>query len=461
MKTSLISCLLLFVVGISFAQPGALDPSFDPGDGFTSTVYSIELLDDGKILVGGAFWEFNGVQVPRITRLNADGSLDPGFATGPGFDYFVYQTITLNDGKILVCGAFSEFIDVSRKNIARLHNNGTLDQSFDPGSGFNNSVEAMALQSDGKIIAAGGFTQYDGEGATRIARLHPNGEFDGSFTPGSGFDQFVYTLALQDDGKILAGGEFTSYNGVTVNKLARLNPDGSIDNSFNIGSGFNGTVWSVAVQDDGKILVGGSFTAYQGTTRNFIARLNADGTLDASFNPGSGFDNYVLSIAIQEDGKIFAGGLFNASQGVQSYRVARLHPDGTHDTSFDPGTGLNSQVFVVAAQADNKVLAGGTFTAYYNVTRNQIIRLQGAEEVTSIGIPDQNLHLSLYPNPGKNRFYLAGEIAVPFVEVMDFSGKIVAKINVDSDTVAIDLANQPAGNYYVKAGDRILKLIKQ
>jgi uncharacterized delta-60 repeat protein len=152
----------------------------------------------------------------------------------------------------------------------------------------------------------------------RIARLNTDGSLDSGFNPNA--DSSVYTIAVQADGKILVGGLFTSMGGQTRDRIARLNLDGSLDSGFNPNA--NSIVNSIAVQADGKILVGGSFTTMGGQTRNRIARINPDGSLDASFNPNVG--STVNSIAVQADGKIFVGGTFTSIDGVARNRLARL-----------------------------------------------------------------------------------------------------------------------------------------
>jgi uncharacterized delta-60 repeat protein len=154
---------------------------------------------------------------------------------------------------------------------------------------------------------------------------------------------------------------------------------GSLDATFApTGTGLNSQVYATTVQADGKVLVGGLFTFYNGTARNRIARLNADGTLDASFVVGTGLDNSVLAIAVQADGKVLVGGFFTNYNGTVRNRIARLNADGTLDVSFAPtGTGLSSNVFAIAVQPDRKVLVGGAFTDYNGTARGRIARLEG------------------------------------------------------------------------------------
>jgi uncharacterized delta-60 repeat protein len=165
-------------------------------------------------------------------------------------------------------------------------------------------------------------------GSVGIARLNADGSLDSSFNPGTGvWYGAVYSVALQPDGKVLIGGNFTSVNGTNRNRVARLNANGSLDSSFNPGTGVSGQVLSIALQSDGKVLIGGLFTSVNGTNRNNIARLNANGSLDGSFNPGTGANGPVGSIALQPDGKVFIGGDFTTVNGVVRPRVARLYGD--------------------------------------------------------------------------------------------------------------------------------------
>jgi uncharacterized delta-60 repeat protein len=148
----------------------------------------------------------------------------------------------------------------------------------------------------------------------------------------------------QSDGKLLVGGLFTSYNGTTVNHLCRLNTDGTLDASFDIGTGFNNPVYSIALLPNGKILAGGGFTSFNGVARNYIVCLNGDGSFNSNFNLGSGFDWIVHQIVVQTDGKILVGGRFGTFNGRSRSGIARLNSDGYLDYSFNPGTGFNNYI---------------------------------------------------------------------------------------------------------------------
>jgi len=178
----------------------------------------------------------------------------------------------------------------------------------------------------------------------------------------------VLVATEQPDGKLLVGGLFEYWDSVPVGRLVRLNADGSLDTAFTTASGVGAahTVSQVAIQSNGKILIAGSFRAWDGTTAERVARLNSDGSLDTSFasNVGGGAGNTVSSLALQTDGKILLGGGFTTFDSVAAPRMIRLNSDGTTDTAFSTalGTGPDSQVKSVALQSDGKILVGGDFT---------------------------------------------------------------------------------------------------
>ncbi len=361
---------------------GTLDGSFNPGTGANQYITTAAIQSDGKIIIGGVFTTYNGTAINRIARLNADGTLDGSFDPGTGANSDINTIAIQSDGRIIIGGGFTSYNNTGRNMIARLNADGSLDAGFDPGTGANGMVYTATLQSDGKIIIGGFFTTYNGTARNRIARLNADGTLDGSFDPGTGaidtdypLSSFVFTTSIQSDGKILIGGTFTSYNGTAINRIARLNADGTLDASFDPGTGANSTVYTTAIQSDGKILMGGNFTIYNGTAISSIARLNTDGTLDAGFTPGTGTSSTVRTTSIQSDGKIIFGGHFTAYDGTLRGRIARLNTDGTLDGSFNPGTGANSTVYTTAIQSDGKIIIGGTFIAYNGTARSKIARL--------------------------------------------------------------------------------------
>jgi uncharacterized delta-60 repeat protein len=342
-----------FLVLISFisipaqrlnAQVGANDPTFNTLDdgtygddsGASGTVSTIALQPDGKVIIGGNFTSYNGTARNRIARLNADGSLDATFDPGSGANTSVGTMALQPDGKVIIGGSFTSYNGTSRTRMARLNADGSLDATLNPGTGTSSSVWTMALQPDGKVIIGGGFMTYNGTARPRIARVNADGSLDATFNPGSGSNNYLYTIALQPDGKVIIGGGLTMYNGTSITRTARVNADGSLDATFNPGTGASSTVFTTALQPDGKVIIGGQFNTYNGTARNSIARLNADGSLDATFNPGTGAFGAVNTMALQPDGKVIIGGSFTTYNGTARNRVARILGDAPHPNGPAP-----------------------------------------------------------------------------------------------------------------------------
>jgi uncharacterized delta-60 repeat protein len=347
--------------------PGAVDTGFNPNvEPFGRSVFAVAVQSDGKIIIGGSFTTVGGTARNYVARLNSDGTLDAGFNPDAGGN--VFAVAVQSDGKILVGGSFMTVGGVSCRGVARLNSNGTLDTGFCPNVVTGgNGVEAVAVQSDGKIIIGGSFTTVGGTARNNVARLNSNGSLDTGFNPNA--NGVVYSAVVQSDGKIIIGGSFTTVGGTARNNVARLNSDGTLDTGFNPDASSN--VLDAVVQSDGKIIIGGNFTTVGGTARNLVARLNSDGTLDPGFNPN--VNGIVYSAVVQSDGKIVIGGSFTTVGGTARNRVARLESNGTLDTGFDPDAGGN--VLAVAVQSDGKVIIGGNFTTVGGTTRNRLARL--------------------------------------------------------------------------------------
>ncbi|HQZ42679.1 MAG TPA: delta-60 repeat domain-containing protein, partial [Flavobacteriales bacterium] len=360
---------------------GLLDAGFITGTGADNIIRTMALRPDGKILIAGDFTSYNGVARNRIARLNADGSLDLAFNPGSGADAPILKLVLQPDGGVVIAGEFTNFNATPRGRIARLLVNGALDTSFDPGSGANNIIRSIALQADGKVVMGGEFATYNGTGRSRIARCNTDGSLDSSFDPGTGlayagiYTPNVQSISIQTDGKILFAGQFTGYNGTTRMRIARVDANGGLDASFDPGLGTNRTLYSTAVQADGKILIGGDFITYNGTPRKMVTRLNANGTLDAGFGNATGADDYVLSIAVRTNGEIFIGGYFRSYNSTGPSGIAKLNADGSLNGTFNPGNAANGLIYTSAIQPNGKILIGGLFTSYQGYSRNRISRL--------------------------------------------------------------------------------------
>ena len=350
---------------------GARDASFDSvAAGPSSFNISAVLVrpSDGKIFVGGYFSTYGGVPRNNMAWVNSDGTVDSVFTGLSGAtDYApqIYALATQADGKILVGGFFSSFNGVPHYNLVRLNANSTIDPTFNANAATERSVRALFIQPDGKILIAGNFVAVNGVARSRIARLNSDGTLDPSFDPGTGTNFTIFALTRDLAGNIYIGGAFETFNGVPRLNVAKLSPTGALDSTFNqAGGGANSPVLAMAQPDaNGGIVIGGFFSLYDGQPARRIARLNVTtGALDTGFTPPSstGFNNSVSGLALAPDGKYYAGGFFSSFNGVSRSRVARLNSDGSLDATF-AGPSVNSRVNVLALQ-NGKVFAGGVFS---------------------------------------------------------------------------------------------------
>lgn len=373
----------LFATGLS-AQPGTLDPAFAPtGASFDNSVRNLAIQPDGKVITGGFFTNYDGITRTGIARLNTDGTLDTGFGpVSSGFNGLVTCVILAPDGDLLVGGTFTAYDGVTRDRLARLNGDGTLDTGFDPGSGFNGPVFALAVQTNGQVIVGGSFTTF-ASANDGIKRLNTDGTLDGTFGGSGGFNGVVQALSLGADGSVIAGGTFTTYAGGSCVGVALLSDAGILDPGFSTGSGFNGQVNCVAALAGGKIIAGGFFTDYNGTARNRIARINADGSIDTSFDPGTGFDSPTYAVAPMSDGRVFVGGSFTQFNSTPRSRIAYLNGDGTLDTGFDPPGGCSNTVFALAPALDETgIYLGGAFLTVNGIGRIRVARLTNCVSAT-------------------------------------------------------------------------------
>lgn len=378
---------LAVAVNLSAAAPGDLDSIFDPGPilwqgfDFPAFKYATVIQPDGKILIGGQFNTVGGTTRNFIARLNTNGSLDTSFTSpfevlniGGSPTGEVYDILLQPDGKILVSGFFG--VSGQYKTVVRLESNGAIDPSLNVstnnGSTNFNHIYKMLLQPDGKIIiGSNALESVNGVTTDRLARITSDGALDAPLGVLGGISTSVFGLALQADGKILVGGSFL---------FTRLNPDGTPDAGFSGPDVGNATVESVAVEPDGQILIGArSRLTVNGTLVDGLIRVNGDGSPDLSFNPPD--IRNVWSLYVQSDGKIAVGGSFTINFGLFLSSFGRINPDGSLD--FMPrGSGPDNDVFDIARQADGKYLVVGAFENFYEpsgpVPRTGVARILDA-----------------------------------------------------------------------------------
>ncbi|GHE12113.1 InlB B-repeat-containing protein [Klenkia taihuensis] len=230
----------------------------------------------GRLVVVGGLTSAEGVSRNGIARYLPDGTLDTTFTTtGSGFDGAVSSVAVDSTGRVLVGGNFTHYDGVPAPRIARLTPTGALDTTFTTGSGFDGSAFYPAIDSTGRIVVAGDFTTYGGAPARQVARLSSTGALDTTFTTGSGVDDDIYDLAIDSTDEVLVGGRFTTYDGVPTPHLARLTTTGALDTTLRTGTGPDAGVNVVVSGTDGDVYVLGDFTTYDGATANRVLRLAA------------------------------------------------------------------------------------------------------------------------------------------------------------------------------------------
>jgi uncharacterized delta-60 repeat protein len=362
------------VAGLTNA--GWVDGSFDTESGFSEIVKALAIQPDGKVLAGG---------VSRIVRLNSDGSLDDSFSVSNAINGEVLAIALQPDGKILVGGAFSLVGTQASSRLARLNADGTVDSSFtmNPSLTVPNiggeTVASILVQDDGRILHAGS--------AYWLGRRLANGSLDSTYlsfiqvySGGSRNDPIpARGLTMDRDGKLLLVGS-------PILGLRRFHANGTRDTSFNQPSTFTtgGTSFpdlrAVAAFPDGRILIGGSFSQIRDTPRQSLACLNSDGSLSSTFAVVlTNSFAAVNAIARLPDGKVMIAGVFTAISGVPTLAgLARLNADGSLDTSFDTSRPIrNSSVMTLATRPAGGVLAGGNFSRFGGFLRGGLVQLHG------------------------------------------------------------------------------------
>ena len=375
-------------VSTQFTPSGEVEPF--PVVGLNNEVSFVFPQTDGKFICVGFFTAYDVTPALRVTRLNADGTLDTGFnmKIGTGSASVVRAAAVDSLGRVYVCGDFLDFNgNTTYKYLVRLLPDGDIDTTFTVGTSFNNIVQNVMVQADDKVIILGDFTTYNGTPASRIVRLNTNGSIDGTFVTGAGFNGAANAPAgaslVDSDGSIIisSGGSFSTYDGVTVatvpqRTIIRLDTNGALIETIAQGTRLNGTINDIAVQTDGKLIVTGSSSTYNGTAIPNIVRLNTDGTIDAAFNAtlGVGYSGTTTSATTLPNGQILIGN--GASfQGNNTFNLTRLNANGSRDSSYVTGPGFNGSVTQTVIMPSGAILVSGNFTTYDGLARIRVALL--------------------------------------------------------------------------------------
>lgn len=487
---------------------GSLDESYNPTA--NGTVLAMVLQSDGKLIIGGSFTTLqpNGAADWTLrkyaARLNADGTVDSTYnldlSERPGnrVDSLRLQS----DGRLFIGGAFASLqpsgspARITRRNFARLLATGQVDTAFDAAAGGATGamVNALAVQPDGRVLAAGSFADLGGAKTSNLARFRPEGAPDPDFSTALTIDGIVNAVAVRPlgapvptqlagfawlnasgtlrtafasggtklsgeisavaidrNGRLLLGGSFANVSGTTGSHFVRFFPDGRLDTSFDPKP--NAAVTGIVVQPDGRIVIVGSFTTIGDTTRNRMARIDDNGSLDVTYDPSA--NGRVAAVVLQSDGKTIVGGDFTSftpnltTTAVARSYLARVNEDGTVDANYNPTPNYN--VYALALQADGKVVAGGAFSsvapngATTATTRNNLARFNTDGTLDQNFNPNPNAPINALVALANGQFVIGGSFTTlqPGATGTTYSRNNLARINSDG---AVDQGFNPNPN---------------
>lgn len=333
--------------------------AFSPG--FNNSVLTVEYQSDGKILVGGSFTAYKGVTVNRLARLFPDGTLDTDFTFGTGFNNTVYCTKVLSDGRIAVGGAFTQCNGVTVNRIVILNPEGTIHTTM---TGANGSIISIASNGD-YLIAGGAFSTFNGASSNRIVSFHnTTGVINPYFTVGNGFSLWafgyeqaiIHSVYMSTDGWLYVGGYFDTYRDTSANKFVKLSTLGSLMRDYDIEgeSTSNGVHSIVSIANDAIVCAG---TLPDGNIRAFTSA----GAPYEVF--GTGFNSRINKVSVVEGGRLLVSGEFGTYKGQNTGPSIKLFFGlQTYNKELDYNPDFSNPVYTHAVDSNNNVIYGGAFT---------------------------------------------------------------------------------------------------
>jgi uncharacterized delta-60 repeat protein len=440
--------------GVSWATPVSVL-------GQSTPVLAVALQPDGKAIVGGSFTKFDGVNRNRLIRLNTDGSVDTSFNAFI-MNGEVRTILVLPDGKILVGGTFtairvnvSATTDTTRNRLARFNSDGSLDTTL--ASNVNGDVRVLVPQTDGKIMMGGSFTTVSGVGVSRLARLDSNAALDTSFSSPDIRNGEVRAIIPENTDadpemeSYVIGGSFTDIRGSTRNRLARINSNASLD-AFNPNA--NNVVFDMLRLPSGKILVGGAFTLFvDAIARTRLAVLNVDGTVDETF--GQEVNGEVRDLHLEPSGNVLVAGVFTQLGDFERRGLGRVLGDGTVDATYAPEP--DNEVRAMVTLADGKLLVGGIFNNVGGATQQLVGRLEvnGTADLgfnrnildvglyTSLHSVNGNPAIAYYDSINQDVYFIrstdANGAGWPNPELIDSSGNVGVGISLSIGNIGGDI----------------------
>lgn len=404
------------------------ESSFNAKIGSNGVIGDVLQLSDGKFIFTGSFSDygnsFSKDGINNIVCVEPDGNRDRSFRSGRGATGAIYsirqQQQGTNRGKLIIAGDVTSYarIGTEKRNspvnrITRLNENGSLDtlriQTYTNrdtilpafAGGVDGGVAKIKILPDDKIIVAGTFRYYlrniydrpsstlqdtvvtDSIRIPTIVRLLPDGNIDSSFNylPGQkkgkeGANGPIFDMHVQADGKIILVGEFTKFNGTGANRIVRLLPDGTVDGSFNVGAGADGTIATICATTSGKFILGGFFSNFNGTAAPRIAAVDGTGKVDAGFKiDGTGPESVVSNITELANGVLAVSGSYSRFNGLNRKGLVFLKSNGSLHEQLNTVSGTNGSI-IGFFPVGNSFFAAGGFTKFDRIPCGGIIRLK-------------------------------------------------------------------------------------
>jgi len=369
------------------------------------------------------------------------------FLTTPSEKNYFKRGVVQPDGKIILFKIQTNGLG----GLIRYNNDFSVDNSFTP-LPYLGYINSLTLQNDGKLLVIADNTE-------KVLRLNNDGTRDVTFAKNGEFDKSCYTGITQADGKIIVAGNFTSYNGIKVNRLARFNSDGTLDTTFHADEKLDGFITALGLQSDGKIIIGGLLNFDAITDKSSVLqRLNSNGSIDQSFVKFNATiaGHFVKSLVVQPDNKIVFFTNLNSTTNFSTNDFKRLQANGEIDNTFDSGTGFDGNINMIRFQKDGSLLVTGSFTKYRDNWTNGTIRLLGNK--STLATPDFDLNennnspFALYPNPVKDILNISSEenADISSVEVFNILGQSVLNFKNQKTFSAVNVSELKQGIYFLQ-----------
>lgn len=432
---------------------GAVDATFAPKIQAPGSVEALVRQPDGQLIVGGDFTEYNGVVTHNLARLSAAGAFDAAFAAAtPAVSELVKALALQADGKLLVG---------TTVGVRRLLTTGSPDGSY---ATFTASgMEGLAVQPDGKVVVIGYFINVPNTTSPQqIVRLTTGGTIDTSFRPATPDDLgqtfYLTALAVQPDGKVLVGGSFLPPTSGPVLRVLRYESTGAIDASFSRSTTFelpattSGPIVRfnvLTVQPDGKVLVGGYFTSVSGSPRTNLARLTATGQFDSTFAPAP-LTGSVLAVTLQPNGRVLVGSGDGNDGSLTTTPLLRLLDSGALDSSFGTTANPDNAVAALLVQPNGAIVVGGSFAAIGAQPAAGLARIT-APNVLAVPAPTAPATCSVWPVPTHELLHVAAEANAQAAELLDALGRVVQRQALHgAETFTLATGHLPAGVYVLR-----------